>query len=93
MTSGRCRRRQSPDILVEAAALFPAGRRTLLEATVWGSYNVDAITNVLLGVGWFSESGSVSLAVGAEVRIGRFRIRPAWRLRDGGFDSRVTTIF
>jgi hypothetical protein len=84
---------RSPDILAEMVALFPSGRRTLVEATLWGSYNVDAITNVLVGVGWFSESGSASMAIGAEVRIGRFRVRPAWRLSDGGFDSRVTTIF
>lgn len=85
--------RHAPDVLAEAVALFTSGRRTLVEATLWGSYRVDAITNVVVGFGWFSESGSASLAAGAEVRLGRFRIRPAWRFRDGGFDSRVTTTF
>jgi len=82
-----------PDVLVEAVALLPKGRRTLVETTVWGSYNVDAITNVLVGFGWFSERGGTSPVIGAEVRIGRFRLRPNWRLRDGGFDARVTTTF
>jgi hypothetical protein len=83
----------APDILVEAVALLPTDRRTLFEATVWGSYRVDAITNVLIGYGWFSESGGGSLALGTEVRIGRFKVRPSWRVSDGGFDSRFTTTF
>lgn len=82
-----------PDILAEAVVLFPARRRTLFEATLWGSYNLDAITNVVIGFGWFSESRGFSPAVGAEVRLGRFRVRPAWRLRDGGFDGRITAVF
>jgi hypothetical protein len=83
----------APDILVEGVALLASDRRTLFEGTLWGSYRVDAITNVLVGFGWFSESGSASVAIGTEVRIGRFRVRPSWRLADGGFDSRFTTTF
>jgi hypothetical protein len=83
----------APDLLAEAVALLPNGKHTLFEATVWGSYRVDAITNVLIGFGWFSESGSASLAVGTEIRMGKLRVRPSWRLRDGGFDSRLTTTF
>jgi hypothetical protein len=64
-----------------------------IRSTVWGSYRVDAITNVLIGYGWFSESGGGSLALGTEVRIGRFKVRPSWRVSDGGFDSRFTTTF
>jgi len=82
-----------PDILAEVAVLFPHQRRTLYETTVWGSYNVDAITNVLVGLGWFSESQAASPVIGAEVRVGRFRVRPNWRLSDGGFDARITTAF
>lgn len=82
-----------PDILAEVVALFPRDRRTLYEATVWGSYNLDAITNVLGGVGWFSEAQSASPVIGAEVRIGRLRVRPNWRVIDGGFDARITTVF
>lgn len=82
-----------PDLLVEGGVLLPAGRRPLVEVTVWGSYNLDAITNIVIGVGWFSESRSVSPIVGAEVRLGRLRIRPSWRLIDAGFDTRVTFIF
>jgi hypothetical protein len=83
----------APDLLAEAVALLPNGKHTLFEATVWGSYRVDAITNVLIGFGWFSESGSASLAVGTEIRMGKLRVSPSWRLRDGGFDSRLTTTF
>jgi len=83
----------APDILAEAVALLPNGKHTLFEATVWGSYRVDAITNVLLGFGWFSESGTPSLAVGTEIRMGKLRVRPSWRLSDGGFDARLTTTF
>jgi hypothetical protein len=85
--------RHAPDVLAEAVALFPSGSRTLFEATVWGSYRIDAITNVVIGFGWFSEAGTTSGTLGVEVRAGRFRLRPAWRFRDGGFDARVTTTF
>jgi len=54
---------------------------------------VDAITNVLIGFGWFTESGSASLAIGTEIRMGRFRVRPSWRFSDDTFDSRLTTTF
>ena len=82
----------APDILAEGVALLSNGR-TLFEGTVWGSYRVDAITNVMIGYGWFTESGSASLAAGTEIRAGRFRVRPSWRLNDGGFDARFTTTF
>jgi len=85
--------RHAPDVLAEAFALVPTKGRTLFEATVWGSYRLDAITNVVVGFGWYSESGSVSGSLGLEVRIGRLRIRPAFRFSDGGFDSRVMTTF
>ena len=84
---------QAPDLLVEAMALLPSDHRTLFEATAWGSYRIDAITNVLVGYGWFSEKGSFSPVLGSEFRAGRFRVRPSVRLSDGGFDTRVTTGF
>jgi len=40
-----------------------------------------------------ADAGAVSGSLGAEIRLGRFRVRPNWRLKDGGFDARVTTIF
>jgi hypothetical protein len=83
----------APDILAEGVALLSTSRRTLFEATIWGSYRVDAITSVLVGYGWFKESGSGSVTVGSEIRMGRFFVRPSWRLSDGGFDSRFTTTF
>ena len=85
--------RHAPDIAAEAVAVFPSGRRRMVEATVWGSYSVDAITNVLVGAGWFSEGQAVDVLAGVDLRIGRFRVRPVWRLRQGALDSRVTTTF
>ena len=38
--------------------------------------SVDAITNILLGFGWFSESATPSLAVGTEIRMGKLRVHP-----------------
>ena len=53
--SGSCRRGYAARTFSrKAVALLPTDRRTLFEATVWGSYRVDAITNVLIGYGWFS---------------------------------------
>ena len=85
--------RHAPDVVAEAVAVFPSGRRRMLEATVWGSYSVDAITNVLVGAGWFSYGQAVDVMAGVDLRIGRFRVRPSWRVRERAFDSRVTTTF
>jgi hypothetical protein len=59
----------------------------------WGSYSVDAITNMLVGVGWFSEHGVADVIAGTDLRIGRFRVRPTWRLRRSEFNTRVTMMF
>ena len=85
--------RRSPDFLTELSVLLPSSGSALVETTLWGSYNLDAITNILFGAGWFSEANAVSPVLGAELRIGRFRVRPSWRLIDSGFDTRVTTTF
>ncbi len=82
-----------PDLLVEGVALFPAGRRTMFEVTSWATYKIDAITNVMAGFGYFTERHTASPILGAEIRLGRFRVRPNWRLADNGFDARVTTTF
>ena len=87
------RSRRAPDIAAEALALFPNGGRPAFEATFWNSYSVDAISNILLGVGWFSKSGGADIVAGVDLRLGRFRVRPSWRLREGSFNSRVTTTF
>ena len=83
----------APDILADVSVIVPKGRRALTETTVWGSYGIDAITSVMFGFGWFSEAHATSPTVGAEIRLGRFRVRPNWRLKDGGFDARIITIF
>lgn len=85
--------RHAPDIVAEAVAMFPSGRRRMLEATVWGSYSVDAITNILVGAGWFSYGQTVDVMAGVDLRIGRFRVRPTWRVRERVFDSRLTMTF
>jgi len=85
--------RHLPDFMSEAAAVFPGGDRPSFEATMWGSYSVDAITNLLLGVGWFSNTGTADVVGGVDFRIGRWRVRPAWRLFEHALDTRVTTSF
>ena len=42
--------------MAEAVAMFPVGGRRMAEATIFGSYSVDAITNVVVGAGWFSSA-------------------------------------
>jgi hypothetical protein len=85
--------RHAPDVVAEAVGVFPSGRRGMAEATVWGSYSVDAITNIIVGTGLFSEGSTVDVMAGVDFRIGRFRVRPSWRLREHVFDSRITTTF
>jgi hypothetical protein len=65
----------------------------MFEATAWASYKVDAITSILAGVGYFTERHTASPIIGAEIRLGRLRVRPNWRPADNGFDSRVTLTF
>jgi len=86
--------RYSPDVMAEAVVMFPVGGRRMAEATIFGSYSVDAITNVLVGTGWFSSANDpADVLLGLDLRIGRLRVRPSWRFREGVFDSRVTTTF
>jgi hypothetical protein len=81
-----------PDVAAEAIALFSAGRPAM-EATLWGSYTVDAITNVVIGGGWFSGNQAADIAAGTDLRLGRFTLRPTWRVRGRMFNTRVTTAF
>ena len=49
---------------------------------------------MLVGVGWVSDADQAAdVLVGVDLRIGRLRVRPTWRVRGGVFDSRVTTTF
>jgi hypothetical protein len=50
----RTESRYTPDVVAEALAIFPMAGRRSFEATMWSSYSVDAITNMLFGAGWFS---------------------------------------
>ena len=80
--------------MAEVVAMFPVGERRMAEATIFGSYSVDAITNVVVGTGWFSSANEpADVLLGLDLRIGRLRVRPTWRFREGVFDSRVTTTF
>lgn len=83
----------TPDILVEGVVLLPAERRTIFETTVWASYKTDAITSLLFGYGYFTERHTASPILGAEIRLGRLRVRPNWRFADNGYDTRVTLTF
>jgi len=85
--------RHAPDVVVEAVMLVLKDARPDVEATAWNSYSIDAITNILLGAGWFSKTADADVVAGFDVRIGRFRFRPTWRLREGSFNSRLTMTF
>ena len=86
--------RYAPDIIAEVMGLFPVGGRRMGEATVLGSYSIDAITSVVVGTSWLSTgTAAPDVLAGFDLRIGLFRIRPTWGFRGGGFDSRVTVRF
>jgi len=86
--------RYAPDIIAEVMGLFPVGERRRAEATVLGSYSLDAITSVVVGTSWLSTgTAAPDVLAGFDLRIGRFRLRPTWGFRGGGFDSRVTVRF
>ena len=84
--------RRAPDIAGEFVALLSVGR-PVIEATLWGSYTVDAITNVVIGGGWFSERQLADVEAGTDLRVGRFTVRPTWRVREGRINARVTMTF
>jgi len=84
--------RRMPDVAAEVVALFSASR-PVLEGTLWGSYTVDAITNVVIGGGWFSGAQAADIAAGTDLRLGRFTLRPTWRVRGRMFNTRLTTTF
>ena len=73
--------------------LFSVGRRPQAEGTLWGSYTFDAITNLVFGAGWFSARGVADIAAGSDLRVGRFTVRPTWRVRERMFNARITTTF
>jgi hypothetical protein len=83
---------RAPDVAGEVVAMFTAGR-PIFEATLWGSYTLDAITNVVVGGGWFSEHHVADIAAGTDLRVGRFTVRPTWRVRERMINARVTTTF
>jgi hypothetical protein len=86
--------RYAPDIIGEAMALFPVGGRRIGEATVFGSYSLDAVTSVLVGTSWMSNgTPAPDVVAGVDLRIGLLRVRPTWGFRGGGFDSRLTVRF
>ena len=85
--------RRAPDIAAEGVALFSVGRRPQAEGTLWGSYTFDAITNLVFGAGWFSARGVADIAAGSDLRVGRFTVRPTWRVRERMFNARITTTF
>jgi hypothetical protein len=63
--------RRAPDLIAETmVAPHPAaGRRS--RQPLWSSS--PAVTNIVVGGGWFSNTGSGDVAAGIDFRIGRFR--------------------
>jgi len=62
---------------------------------VLASQSVDAITRLLIGVGWRSSRGfTPDVVAGADLRIGRrIRVRPTWHVRDKIIDSSIGMVF
>jgi len=86
--------RRWPDIVAEGLAIFPRGDRPAAKASVFGSYSIDAMTNVVLGADWISRAHpSADVVAGIEFHIGMILVRPSWRLREGVFDSFVVAVF
>jgi hypothetical protein len=86
--------RRWPDVIAEGVALFPRGQNPVAKASVFGSYTIDAMTNVLIGADWISRAHpSADVVTGIEFHIGMIVVRPSWRLREGVFDSMVVAVF
>ena len=87
--------RYAPDIIGEAMALFPVGGRRIGEATVFGSYSLDAVTSVLVGTSWMSNGDAGAGRPGGCRLANRLIPRPSNMgiPGGGGFDSRLTVRF
>ncbi len=86
--------RRMPDVMADAVALFPNGRRTAVHATLTASYALDATTNVIAGGGWFSNSTTKEdEIIGFDIRVGRFHVRPTRRLRQHGYHATLVALF
>ena len=85
--------RRMPDIAAEGVVVFPFDRRPLLEGSIWGSYTVDAITNIIVGGGRFADRDFSDIAAGSDLRVGRFTLTPTWRVRERRLNVRVTRTF
>lgn len=83
-----------PDVAGEGVALFPSGQNPVAKVSAFGSYAIDAMTNVLIGADWISRAHpSADIVTGIEFHIGMIVVRPSWRLREGVFDSMVVAVF
>jgi hypothetical protein len=86
--------RRWPDVIVEGVALFPRGQNPAAKVSAFGSYAIDAMTNVLIGADWISRANpSADVVTAIEFHIGMIVVRPSWRLREGVFDSMVVAVF
>jgi hypothetical protein len=80
--------------VAEGVALFPRGHNPVAKVSLFGSYAIDAMTNVLVGADWISHATpSADIVLGVEFHIGMIAVRPSWRLREGVFDSAVVAVF
>ena len=83
-----------PDFVAEGFAMFQDGQHPSAKVAAWGSYPLDALTNVLLGVDWISHARrSSDIVAGIEFRVGRLIVRSSWRLGEGVYDTFVIAVF
>lgn len=83
-----------PDVVADVSAILPSGNRTQLQATLTGSYALDATTNVLIGGGWFSDGRpNGDGVIGFDIHVGRFHVQPLHRLHHDGFHANLVALF
>jgi hypothetical protein len=86
--------RRMPDVTAEVSTVVPVGKRPQLQATLTGSYALDATTSVIVGGGSLSDGRpKADGVVGFDIRIGRFHVQPLHWLRHDGFHANLVALF
>ena len=83
-----------PDLLIEGVAMFQDDQHVNAKVSAFGSYALDATTNVVLGADWIATARRpTDVVAGIEFRVGRLLVRPSWRLREHVYDTLVVAMF
>ena len=83
-----------PDFVAEGFVMFQDDQHVNAKLAAWGSYPLDATTNVLLGMDWIAHARrSTDVVAAVEFRVGRLIVRPSWRLGEGVYDTFIVAMF